>query len=103
VVDPYGPWVLELFEERLQHWRDTEHPPPDVYDIVKAWVPSRRDAPYRNASRMPDEDDFWLAFIPGAYLPDLDHGPVRVACSYWVSEVEHKLVCDGFGQLGAPG
>jgi hypothetical protein len=95
--NPARLWDLDRFPDRLALWRDLENPPDNVLAVVEEWIPTRKLDPLRGARRQREEDNFWLAMIPGSV-----HDGNVVVCSFWVIRAEHLVRCDLFGTLALP-
>jgi hypothetical protein len=96
VSDPAG-WLLEEFLPRLYVWAEDEFADDDLINVVREWVFTRIDDPYRNAKRSEVAENLWFAQIPRSY-----RGGRVVTCSFWIYENTRIVSCDGFTSLSVP-
>ena len=97
MIRPGQLWDLDLFPERLQVWRELEHPSPGVLAVVEEWIPTRKIDPLQGARLERQADNFWVARIPHTL-----HDGHIVICSYWIDRAAGLVKCDLFGTLALP-
>ncbi|HWS32426.1 MAG TPA: hypothetical protein VN408_06750 [Actinoplanes sp.] len=100
----WGDWEVEAFRIRIARWRDTTHPPADVFELTDRWhkrlyqsVEWRSAAQRVHPDRDPEGNLRWM-WVPGAEWIDEATGRFRVQCYFRVYELETppRLVCDEF-------
>lgn len=95
--EPSG-WLLEEFLPRLYVWAEGEQADDDLINVVREWIFTRMDDPYRGAKRSDVADNLWFVKnVPGSYRD----GRV-VTCAFWIKEREKIVTCDGFASLSVP-
>lgn len=91
-------WTTEGFDAAFESWQQLENPPTEVAITVLLWLMGRRETPYLDVSREPNFENLWYGRIPGSL-----HGDGLVAtCSYFIKELDHKLVCSSIASLRLP-
>ena len=94
-------WLLQDFVYFLYEWVEAEGVTDDsLVNVVREWIHTRREDPYRGVSRAPtlDPDDpfenFWWARVPRTYR----EGRV-VFCAFHIFESTRTVRCSGFTTL----
>ena len=90
-------WLLDEFLPRLHLWIETEQPDDRLVNVVREWIITRYDDPYRGARRADVAENLWFAVVPDT----LRQGRVT-ACSFWIYERDHIVRCDAFASLSLP-
>jgi hypothetical protein len=99
-LDPYGTWGdwdLDRFKVEIARWRDTTHPPEDVFALVDRWWPQLKQAAVRSGAVSVDieedpEGNLWWMWVPDASWLDEEHGYFRVQCRFRVYQLTRPPV-----------
>lgn len=99
----WGDWSLQQFKVKVAYWRDSAHPPTDVYERADQWWRRlKQPLEWAGAIRVSRQNDpqgnlRWL-WVPGADWLDERAGYFRTRCFFRVYELDQppRLVCDEF-------
>jgi hypothetical protein len=93
-----GAWLLADFEEHFHWWVDQESPSQHLRVTLLSWILSRHEDPYQGVRRQRGFENLWFGAVPGT-----DHGDFQVvACSYFIAESEHAVICNSISTLSRP-
>ncbi len=96
--DQSGRWILADFERHFDEWVEQEAPSQDLRLAVLTWTLTRHEDPYQGVRRQLGFDNLWFGPVPGT-----DHGDFQVvACSYFIVETEHAVICNSISTLSRP-
>lgn len=92
------PWKLELFPEKLDRWIELCSPSSELRRIVRTWVLTRFDSPYRGMKQATGFTNLWSGKVPRSE----DGQGNAVQCCCYIEELTHTVICESFATLSEP-